>query len=107
MLKRRLQSAGGRVGDLFAGGYVIAAAEEMEGACFVADFSSVHSQNDLRICLNSLVRKKSSLQHVIKHDSALIVVVVSVVDGDADFELDIIILANVANKVGWFSTIFI
>jgi hypothetical protein len=57
MLKRRLQSAGGRVGDFFAGVYTVAAAEEMERACFGADFSSVHSQNDSRICLNSLARK--------------------------------------------------
>jgi hypothetical protein len=57
MLKRRLQSAGGRVGDFFAGRYVVAAAEETEGVCFGANFSSVHSQNDSRICLNSLARK--------------------------------------------------
>jgi hypothetical protein len=44
-------------------------AEETEGACFGADFSSVHSQNDSRICLNSLARKKSSLQ--ICYDFAL------------------------------------
>jgi hypothetical protein len=70
MLKRRLQSAGGRVSDFFAGGYASAAAEETERAYFGAIFSSVHLQNDSRICLNSLARKKSSLQHVINCDSA-------------------------------------
>jgi hypothetical protein len=70
MLKRCLQSAGGRVGDFFSGEYVIAAAEEKEGDCFGVTFSSVHLQNYSRICLNSLAWKKSSLQHVINHDSA-------------------------------------
>jgi hypothetical protein len=59
------------VGDFFAGEYVRCLAEETEGACFGADFSSVHSQNDWQICLNSLARKKSSLLSVIKCDSAL------------------------------------
>jgi hypothetical protein len=58
-------------GCIFAGVYAVAAAEETEGACFGADFSSVHSQNDSRICLNSLARKKSSLFCVINCDSAL------------------------------------
>jgi hypothetical protein len=44
MLKRRLQSAGGQVGDFFAGEYAIAAAEETERACFGAIFSTVHLQ---------------------------------------------------------------
>jgi hypothetical protein len=60
-----IQSAGGWVGDFFAGGYAIAADEETERASFGAIFSSVHLQNDSRICLNSL-----SLQHVINRDSA-------------------------------------
>jgi hypothetical protein len=70
MLKRRLQSAGGRVGDFFAGVYAVAAAEETDRAVFGAIFSSVHLQNDSRICLNSLAQKKLSLQHVINRDSA-------------------------------------
>jgi hypothetical protein len=53
------------VGDFFAGKYVRCLAEETERACLGANFSSVHSQNDSRICLKSLARKKSSLQHVI------------------------------------------
>jgi hypothetical protein len=59
------------VGDFFTGEYVRCLAEETEGACFGTNFSSVHSQNDSRICLKSLARKKSSLQHVINCDSAL------------------------------------
>jgi hypothetical protein len=77
MLKRRLQSTGGRVGDFFAGRYVVAAAEETEGACFGANFSSVHSQNDLRICLNSLARKKSPSLGVINCYFAVQQIVVS------------------------------
>jgi hypothetical protein len=53
------------------GEYVRCLAEETERACFGANFSSVHSQNDSRICLKSLARKKSSLQRVINCDSAL------------------------------------
>jgi hypothetical protein len=41
MLKCHLQSAGGRVGDFFAGEYVLCAAEETERACFGANFSSL------------------------------------------------------------------
>jgi hypothetical protein len=59
------------VGDFFAGECVRCLAEETERACFGAYFSSVHLQNDSRICLNSLARKKSSLQHVINYNSAL------------------------------------
>jgi hypothetical protein len=50
------------VGDFFAGEFVRCLAEETERACFDANFSSVHSQNDSRICLNSLAWKKSSSQ---------------------------------------------
>jgi hypothetical protein len=59
------------VGDFFAGEYVRCLAEETEGACFGLDFSSVHSQNDLRICLNSLVRNSRLYRYVIKCNSAL------------------------------------
>jgi hypothetical protein len=65
------------VGWLFAGVYTVAAAEETERACFGADFSSVHSQNDSRICLNSLARKKSSLLYVINCDFAAQPLVIS------------------------------
>jgi hypothetical protein len=69
MLKWRLQSAGGRVGDFFAGEYVLCAAEETERAYFGAFFLHCSPKSDSRICLNFLARKKSSLLNVINHDS--------------------------------------
>jgi hypothetical protein len=44
MLKRHLQSAGGRVDDFFAGEYVLSAAEEMEGPVLAHFLSTVHQK---------------------------------------------------------------
>jgi hypothetical protein len=57
MLKRRLQSAGGRVG-------------ETERACFGAFFLHCTPKSDSRICLNCMGQKMSSLPCVINYGSA-------------------------------------
>jgi hypothetical protein len=68
MLKRGLQSAGGRVGDFFPGEYVLSATEETERAYFGAFFLHCTPKSDLRICLNLL--------HVINRDSAAQLIVI-------------------------------
>jgi hypothetical protein len=60
MLKCRLQCAGGRVGDFFAGDYVLSAAEETERAYFGA-FSLHCTLKVIRGFFELLGAKKLSL----------------------------------------------
>jgi hypothetical protein len=56
MLKRRLQSAGRRVGDFFAVDMLLLRLKKRKGP-ILAHFLHCTPKSDLRICLNFLARK--------------------------------------------------